>query len=105
MPVVYMAMWSVILIIVLGLSRLRNWAQVFVVSLVTALVLIFSQSLFIQFALISGVDPGAALSNPVDFLRSGPGGWFALLVMPCGWLGPVIGLSLVKRWRDTPSDN
>jgi hypothetical protein len=26
-------------------------------------------------------------------------GWLALLVMPCGWLGPMVGLHLVERWN------
>jgi hypothetical protein len=41
-----------------------------------------------------------ALMDPGAFVMSGPYGWLALLVMPCGWLGPILGLNLVERWQD-----
>ncbi|MCB9421320.1 MAG: hypothetical protein H6667_16070 [Ardenticatenaceae bacterium] len=98
MPTFYMIFWSIMMILALGIWRLRQWGHVLVVAAVTALVLILSQSFFIQLALSAGLDPNTVLVSPMDFLLSGPLGWLALLVMPCGWLGPFIGFSLVRRW-------
>ncbi|VAW43434.1 hypothetical protein MNBD_CHLOROFLEXI01-2275, partial [hydrothermal vent metagenome] len=36
---------------------------------------------------------------PERFLQSGPFGWLALLVMPCGWLGPFVGFNLIQRFQ------
>ena len=97
MPTLYMTFWCAVLIMAMGLWRLRSWGQVMIVTVITAFVLLLSQSLFIQLAVAAGVAPSDALLAPERFLLAGPSGWLALLVMPCGWLGPVIGLSLVAR--------
>ncbi|MFQ5399687.1 MAG: hypothetical protein ACE5E7_08830 [Anaerolineae bacterium] len=97
MQTFYMAFWSITMIIAIGVWRLRSWGQMLVVTLVTALVLILSQSLFIQLSVSAGIDPGSVLSSSEAFLRGGPVGWLALLVMPCGWLGPIIGFNLTRR--------
>lgn len=99
MPTFYMIFWSIVMIFALGIWRLRHWGHVLVVTAITVLVLILSQSLFIQFSLSAGLDPKQVLVNPMDFLLSGPLAWLALLVMPCGWLGPFIGFNLVRRWN------
>lgn len=99
MPTFYMIFWSIVMIFALGIWRLRHWGHVLVVAAITALVLLFSQSLFIQLSLSAGVDPSLVFVSPTDFLLSGPLAWLALLVMPCGWLGPFIGFNLVKRWH------
>lgn len=99
MPTFYMIFWSIVMIIALGIWRLRHWGHVFFVSGITALVLILSQALFIQLSLTAGVDPGQVLVSPAAFLMGGPMAWLALLVMPCGWLGPIIGFNLVQRWN------
>lgn len=100
MPVFYMALWSMVIILAVGVWRLHSWRHVVGMTLVTLLVLLFSQSLFVQLSVSAGLDPSMALANPGLFLASGPYGWFALLVMPCGWLGPVLGLNLVTRWQE-----
>jgi hypothetical protein len=87
------------MIFALGIWRLRHWGHVLVVVAITALVLVLSQSLFIQFSLSAGVDPGLVLTNPSLFMMSGPIAWLALLIMPCGWLGPFIGFNAVQRWN------
>lgn len=99
MPTVYMIFWSVAMIIVLGLGRLRSWGHVLVMALVTAFVLILSQTLFIQLSLSAGLEPSSVLHASTEFFMGGPLAWLALLVMPCGWLGPFIGLNLVHRWH------
>jgi hypothetical protein len=93
-----MIFWSIVMIFALGIWRLRHWGHVLVVTGITGLVLILSQSLFIQLSLSAGVDPGLVFISPMDFLLSGPLAWLALLVMPCGWLGPFFGFNLVQRW-------
>jgi hypothetical protein len=87
------------MILALGFWRLRHWGHIFVVAFITGFVLILSQSLFVQLAISAGVDPSRVLTNTTDFLTGGPLGWLALLVMPCGWLGPFIGFSLIQRWN------
>jgi hypothetical protein len=101
MPILYMTFWSVFMIIALGLGRLRNWRQMLVLALVTALILVLSQSLYTQLSISAGLDPSGVLYASGDFLRQGPLGWLALLVMPCGWLGPMVGLNLIHRWYRT----
>jgi hypothetical protein len=82
-----MSIWSITMIIAFGFGRLRNVGQILVLTLATAVVLVLS----------AGLDPSSVLSASSDFLRSGLLGWLALLVMPCGWLGPMVGLNLVHR--------
>lgn len=96
---IYMAFWSIIIILFLGLTRIRNLAQIIIASLITALVLLLSQVLFAEFSAAAGLYPDLALSNPNFFLTQGMMGWLALLVLPCGWLGPIIGLHLAQRWH------
>ena len=96
---IYMAFWSIIIILFLGLTRIRNLAQIIIASLITALVLLLSQVLFAEFSAAAGLYPGMAMSNPDTYLSQGLMGWLALLVLPCGWLGPIVGLHLAQRWQ------
>ena len=98
MPIFYMAFWSFAIIFAVGIWRLRSWRHVIGMVLVTLVVLMLSQALFIQLSISAGLDPSMALIDPGAFILSGPYGWLALLVMPCGWLGPMLGLNLVERW-------
>ena len=104
MPTLYMTSWSVVMIGLLHLTRLRSWRDAITVLLITGLVLMISQALFLQFAMSANLDASMALLEPSQFITAGPYGWLALLVMPCGWLGPVIGINLVQRWRLLDSD-
>ena len=104
MPIFYMAFWSMLIILAVGVWRLRSWRHLAGMGLVTILVLILSQSLFIQLSISAGLDPSMALVSPGTYLMSGPYGWLALMVMPCGWLGPVLGLNLVERWSGVSED-
>lgn len=97
MPIFHMTLWSLMLIVALGIWRLRSIHKIVVVALVTAVVLLLSQTLFVQLAANAGLNPSDALTNPLLFLASGPIGWLALMVMPCGWLGPILGLNLVQN--------
>ncbi len=95
----YMVFWSIVMILFLSLTRIRNMAQIIVVTLITALVLIVSQALFAELSAAAGAYPGLVLSNPGYYINQGMVGWLALLVMPCGWFGPIIGLNLAQRWQ------
>ncbi|WP_420629482.1 hypothetical protein [Candidatus Leptofilum sp.] len=97
MPTLYMIFWSIIIVAAFSVWRLRNWNQRLVVTVVTLLVLLLSQSLFVSLAASAGLNPSDALLAPERFLQRGPFGWLALLVMPCGWLGPFVGFNLIQR--------
>ncbi len=98
MPTLYMICWSIVIVAAFSLWRLETWNQRVVVTAVALLVLLVSQSLFISLATSAGLNPGDALLAPERFLQSGPFGWLALLVMPCGWLGPFVGFNLIQRF-------
>ena len=97
MPILYMLVWSLVMIIGLSIWRLQDWGERATVTLITFLVLLVTQSLFIQLTAAAGVNASDALLAPQRYVASGPVGWMALLVMPCGWLGPFIGMNLVER--------
>jgi len=96
MPTQYMLFWSVIMILAIAVWHLRHWSDIIFIMFVTVFVLFISQTLFINLSLAANLDPSLALQDPFSFLRGGLYGWLALLVMPCGWLGPIIGLNLVQ---------
>jgi hypothetical protein len=95
-----MLFWSIVMILAIGMWRLRQWSDIIFVSLITAIVLFISHMLFLNLSLAANLDPALALQNPLAYLQAGLFGWLALLVMPCGWLGPIIGLNLVLRRDD-----
>ena len=97
MSVTYMITWTILIIFAVGLGRLRDIRQTAGIAAITLLILMMSQTLAAQLATTIGLDPSLIYSNPELFLGGGPVGWLALLVMPCGWLGPIIGLNLVSR--------
>lgn len=97
MPTQYMLFWSVVMILAVGSWRLRQWSDVIFLGLVTLIVLFVSRTLFIHLTIAANLDPSMILQSPFIFLRAGPYGWLALLVMPCGWLGPIVGMNLVQR--------
>jgi hypothetical protein len=95
-----MTIWSLAMIAGLSLWRLHSWGERAAVTLITLLVLLVTQTLFLQFTLSAGLDATNALLAPQEYLQSGPVGWMALLIMPCGWLGPFIGLNIVERLQE-----
>lgn len=99
MPFFYMTFWSLTMIIGLSLWRLTTWGERITVTIVTLITLLVTQTLFVQFAVAAGVDASEILMAPQRYLQSGPIGWLALLIMPCGWLGPFIGMNIVERWQ------
>lgn len=99
MPTLYMIIWSFIIVAAFSAWRLQTWNQRVWVTAVTLLVLFMSQSLFLSLATSAGLNPSDALLASEQFLQSGPFGWLALLVMPCGWLGPFVGFNLIQRFQ------
>jgi hypothetical protein len=97
MPTLYMICWSIIIVTAFSVWRLQTWNQRLLVTAVTLLVLLVSQSLFLSLTTSAGLNPSDALLVPERFVQSGPVGWLALLVMPCGWLGPFVGFNLIQR--------
>lgn len=97
MSTTYMIIWTTLMILAVGLSRIRDIRQTVGVAVITILILILSQTLAGSLAGSIGLDANLIFTNPELFLRSGPIGWLALLVMPCGWLGPIIGINLFHR--------
>lgn len=97
MPTLYMICWSIIIVAAFSVWRLETWNHRLLVTAVTLVVLLVSQSLFVSLATSAGLNPGDVLLAPERFLQGGPFGWLALLVMPCGWLGPFVGFNLIQR--------
>lgn len=97
MPITYMIIWSIFITFAVGIGRLRDVRQTVGVTAVTLLILVVSQTLTFQLAASIGLSPDLIITSPETFVMSGPIGWLALLVMPCGWLGPIIGLNLIAR--------
>jgi hypothetical protein len=95
MPFTYMILWSIVIILGLGIWRLRHTGQLMVIVLVTAVILFISQALFTNLSTTAGIDPNGVI-NLSEYLVSGPLAWTALLVRPCGWLGPIIGFHLIQ---------
>ena len=100
MTMLYMVFWSAVMVLALSVVRVREWRQRFLLLVVTAVVLFISQALFLQMALYPWCRSQYCLdSAPDQFLLKGPMGWLALMVMPCGWLGPIIGVHITERWN------
>lgn len=94
---VYMSIWSIVMVLFFGVTRLRSGAQWMVMGAVAGLVLLVSQMLFSLLSESLGMAPNMVMVNPGLYVAAGPAGWLALLVMPCGWLGPVLGLHIANR--------
>lgn len=98
MPTTYMLFWSLLFIMAIGLWRLRDIGRLLIVLLVTGIIVLLSQTLFVHLSISAGINPHAGVFIPGEYLAYGPLAWLALLVMPCGWLGPAAGLHLLQRW-------
>lgn len=94
----YMAIWSFFMILVLSVFQLRRMGQVVAVMGVTTVTLILTHFLFVALSHSAGVALLPGFFNPVYYIEQGLVGWCALLVLPFGWLGPFIGLNLVRAW-------
>ncbi len=97
MPTIYMMIWSTVMILLLSIGRVRSVRRVLALVLVTAVTLFLADAIFLQLSLIAGLNPRTIADIPNTYLAQGPIAWLALLIMPCGWLGPIIGLNILRR--------
>ncbi|MEM9774013.1 MAG: hypothetical protein AAF902_05500 [Chloroflexota bacterium] len=99
----YMIFWSVVMMMLVGLVRLRSLHQFAIMGLLSAGVLLISWMLANQLASGTGLD--ITLFNPLIYpelyIAAGPAGWMILMVMPCGWLAPILGANAAERWGFT----
>jgi hypothetical protein len=90
-----MLIWSMVFVLIVGMFRVRSMGRMIGAILVSAVILGVSHMLFTELSAAAGVEVTAIL-NPDTYLQSGPIAWLALMVMPFGWLGPIISLNLMK---------
>ena len=95
----YMISWSIIMMILLGLFRLRSWYQVGVMGFLSWAILTFSWLLANRLADGTGLDLSLfnPLAQPDLYVSQGPAGWLILLVVPIGWLAPLVGANVAER--------
>ena len=94
----YMMIWSAIMVVGFSFFRVRQLRHTVLMTVVTFLILAMTHALFVQLSLGAGINP--AINGQIsltEYIYAGLIGWLALLVMPCGWLGPVVGLHLAER--------
>lgn len=99
MSIIYMFCWSVAMVFMVGIWRLRSWSQVMVMLASSLLLVTFVHWLGGQLAQSAGLDvvTFSPLLYPELYLRQGVVGWAVLLVLPCGWLAPALGLNLAEK--------
>ena len=95
MPTTYMLIWSILFVLIVGSFRIRHMGRLLGALLGSAMILGVAHMLFTQLSISAGIEATAVL-NPNDYLAYGPLAWLALMVMPFGWLGPIISLNLMK---------
>lgn len=95
MPTTYMLIWSIIFVLIVGSFRIHHLSRLLGALLGSALILGVAHLLFTQLSIAAGIEATVVLS-PSDYLSYGPLAWLALMVMPFGWLGPIISLNLMK---------
>ena len=96
MPTTYMLIWSIVFVLIVGMFRVRSMGRLIGALLVSGIILGISHMLFTELSLAAGVEATAVL-DPNLYLQNGPIAWLALMVMPFGWLGPIISLNLMKE--------
>ena len=97
MLTLYMLFWSLVTMIFSGIGRARSWEQIRGALFITAILLLSSQYIFAQLSLSIGIPPNMVLLDPARYLVSGPVGWLALLIMPIGWISPLLALQILPR--------
>ena len=95
MPTTYMLIWSIIFVLIVGSFRIHHLSRLLGALLGSAVILAISHLLFTQLSIAAGIEATTTLT-PNDYLAYGPLAWLALMVMPFGWLGPIISLNLMK---------
>ena len=103
MSIIYMFCWSIVMVFMVGIWRLRSWSQVVLMLASSLLVVSFVHTVGSQLAQSAGLDMAvfSPLLYPEMYLRQGVIGWVILLVFPCGWLAPALGLNLAEKLDPT----
>ena len=96
----YMLFWSIIMTLTIGFIRLKRFRQIAAMSAVSLLIVFIAYALAAQAARSAGLDLDFfnPLAYPELYMAKGPLGWMVLMIIPCGWLAPVIGLNTTQRW-------
>lgn len=96
----YMLFWSITMSLAIGFVRLKNWRQFTGMAVVSFLIVLTAYALAAQTARGIGLDLDFfnPLAYPNLYWAEGPLGWMVLMIIPCGWLAPVIGLNTAQRW-------
>jgi hypothetical protein len=90
-----MLVWSLLFLLIVGSFRIHHKGRLLGALVGSAVILGVSHVLFTQLSMSAGIEATAVLT-PNDYLAYGPLAWLALMVMPFGWLGPIISLNLMK---------
>lgn len=102
MFLLYMLLWSVIMTGVVGAWHLRSWRQLFIMISTSWCIILIAYLCAIE--LVENLGLNMTSFNPLLFpeiyFKQGLIGWLILLIIPCGWLSPSIGLNIAQRWGD-----
>ncbi len=96
----YMIFWSIVMMMLVGLVRLRSLIQFGIMGTLSAATLLICWLLASSLADGTGLDISHfnPLAYPDLYISQGPTGWMILLVVPCGWLAPILGANAAERW-------
>lgn len=103
MFLLYMLLWSVVMTAVVGIWNLRSWRQLFIMLTSSWSIILVAYLFAIELADNMGLDMlhFNPLLFPDIYFKQGLLGWLILLIIPCGWLSPSIGLNIAQRWETT----
>ena len=96
----YMIFWSVVMMILVGVVRLRSLHQFAIMGLLSGGIILLSWLIALQLADGTGLDLAlfSPLAHPDLYIAQGPAGWLILMIVPCGWLAPILGVNVAERW-------
>ena len=96
----YMIFWSIIMMLFMGLLRLRSLYQFGIMGFLSWTTILLCWLVANQLADGTGLDISLfnPLANPHIYTSQGPIGWMILMIVPCGWLAPLLGANVAERW-------
>lgn len=98
----YMVFWSIMMMLLVGLVRLRSLHQFVIMGLLSGGIIMLSWMIAGRLAEGTGLDLTlfSPLAHPDLYVAQGPIGWLILMIVPCGWLAPVLGVNVAQRWEN-----
>ncbi|MEM9808159.1 MAG: hypothetical protein AAF959_23070, partial [Cyanobacteria bacterium P01_D01_bin.56] len=95
----YMHFWSLLIMVVLGLIRLRSLLQFCIMGIVSIGLLFMTWTLSLQLSEVLNISITAfsPITHPTLYF-SDVAGWLILVIFPVGWLAPLIGVLVAQRW-------